>query len=390
MKHLIILLALLVSTGSFGQQKPRTLKTVTFSGSGYALGFQHGKTLKKEIAEVVKAWKENTTTQLGKDANVVLKEFFEYAKFNEAIKKWTPELYEEIEGIAEGSGQKLNDILVLNLLDEFWVYIVDLQVNHHCSGLDVPARNRKPGYISQNMDLENYTDGFQVLMRLNRTKERPEQLILTHPGLIALNGMNEEGIGVCVNTIMQLKASSKGLPVAFVIRRIINSTEKEELLSFIQTINHASGQNYIIGIRGEVFDFEASANKVVQFKPENKNGTVYHTNHPIANDDIKKGFEKFNPNLEEAQKPVNSNSHLRLKAVEKRMTSNININEGLIKDALRSKDNKDNPVCRANGKDGQGFTFASIIMTFSEQPNIQILAGPPDESEYIKVRFNKR
>ncbi len=389
MKHLILLFTLLISTLSFGQQeKSRTIKTVTFSGSGYALGVQHGKTLKKEIGEVVKAWKENTTAQLGKDANVVLKEFFEYAKFDEAIKKWTPELYEEIEGIAEGSGQKLNDILVLNLLDEFWVYIVDLQINHHCSGLGVPARNGNPGYISQNMDLENYTDGFQVLMRLEKTKARPEQLILTHPGLIALNGMNEEGIGVCVNTIMQLKASSKGLPVAFVIRRIINSTEKEELLSFIQTIDHASGQNYIIGIRGEVFDFEASANKVVQFKPENKNGTVYHTNHPIANDDIKKGFEKFNPNLKEAQKPVNSNSYLRLKAVEKRMTPNIDINEGMIKNALRSKDNKYNPVCRANNKDGQGFTFASIIMTFSEQPNIQILAGPPDESEYKKIYFN--
>ncbi|MFT6064541.1 MAG: hypothetical protein ACJAYY_000397 [Paraglaciecola sp.] len=42
---------------------------------------------------------------------------------------------------------------------------------------------------------------------------------------------------------MQLKASSSGLPVAFVIRNIINSTEKEEVLRFIKTVNHASGQN---------------------------------------------------------------------------------------------------------------------------------------------------
>jgi isopenicillin-N N-acyltransferase-like protein len=48
-------------------------------------------------------------------------DFFEYAKFEGAIKKWTPDLYDEVEGIAEGSGQKLNDILVLNLLDEFWI-----------------------------------------------------------------------------------------------------------------------------------------------------------------------------------------------------------------------------------------------------------------------------
>lgn len=390
MKQLLILFGVLVSMACYGQQTDRELKTVTFSGSGYELGLQHGKALKKEIGEIIEAWKMNASSDLGKDADIVLKDFFEYSKFDKAIKKWTPELYDEIKGIAEGSGQKLNDVMVLNLLDEFWVYIVDLQINHHCSGVGVPSRNGNPGYISQNMDLENYTDGFQVLMRLNRTDNRPEQLILTHPGLIALNGMNEQGIGVCVNTIMQLKASSTGLPVAFVIRRIINSTDKEELLSFIQEVNHASGQNYIIGIKGEVFDFEASANKVVRFNPMHENGTVYHTNHPLVNDDIKIGFEKHNPKLKEELKPTSSNSHHRLEAVKSRMTSNLDIDDGLIKEALRSRDDEDNPVCRTNIDNGSGFTFASIIMTFSENPNIQILAGPPDESEYKRVGFTTK
>ena len=205
-----------------------------------------------------------------------------------------------------------------------------------------------------------------------------------------VSGMNEQGIGVCVNAIMQLKASSTGLPVAFLVRRIINSTVKDDLLSFIQTVKHASGQNYIIGIRGEVFDFEASANKVVRFNPMNENGTIYHTNHPIVNDDIKAGFEKYNPNLKEELKPTSSNSHLRLEAVENRMTSSLDIDDGLIKEALRSRDNEDNPVCNTHSENGFGFTFASIIMTFSENPNIQILAGPPDESEYKRVDFTSK
>lgn len=333
MKQFILLLILMISTSCSGQQKPRELKTISLSGSGYDLGVEHGMTLKKEISEIIEAWKKNTTAVLGKNADLVLQEFFEYADFNKAIKKWTPELYEEVRGIAEGSDQPLNDILVLNLLDEFWVYVNNLD-NHHCSGMGVPAKNGRPGYISQNMDLENYTDGFQVLMRLDRKENRPEQLILTHPGLIALNGLNEEGIGVCVNTLMQLKASSEGLPVAFVVRRIINSTDKDELLSFIQSVEHASGQNYIIGIRGEVFDFEASANKVVRFNPRNPNGTVYHTNHPLVNDDIKPWFEAFNPNLSEDLKTASSNNHLRFNAVENRMKSRKEIDNESIKEAL--------------------------------------------------------
>ncbi|WP_034057199.1 C45 family autoproteolytic acyltransferase/hydolase [Lacinutrix jangbogonensis] len=387
-KLFIILFTLFLSAGCFAQQTNRELKTVSFSGSGYQLGLQHGKQLKKEIREIITAWKENTSKSLGKDANLVLKNFFEYAKFDDAIKKWTPKLYEEIKGIAEGSDQQLNDVLVLNLLDEFWVYINDLN-NHHCSGLGVPAKNGKPGFISQNMDLENFTDDFQVLMRLNKTKNRPEQLILTHPGLIALNGLNAQGIGVCVNTIMQLKASSSGLPVAFIIRHIINTTDKEEVLDFIQTVNHASGQNYIIGIKGEIYDFEASANKVVRYNPNNENGTVYHTNHPVANDDLKPWYAKYNPNLNDELKPTKSNSYLRFKAVESRMADNLEISDVLIKEALRSKDNVKNPVCRTNNKDGRGFTFASVIMTFTKNPNIQILAGPPDESDYKTFEFSK-
>lgn len=390
MKQVIILCGLLIiSLGCINKKTTRELKIVTFSESGYALGLQHGKELKKEIGNIISAWKKNTTSALGKDANVVIQEFFEYAKFDDAILKWTPDLYEEVKGIAEGSGQPLHDVLVLNLLDEFWVYNNNLK-NHHCSSIGVSSRNGGPSYISQNMDLENYTDGFQVLMRLNKTNTRAEQLILTHPGLIALNGMNDQGIGVCVNTIMQLKAASFGLPVAFVVRHIINLTDKEEILNFIQTINHASGQNYIIGIKGEVYDFEASANKVVRYLPNNENGTVYHTNHPIVNDDIKSWFAEHDPNLKDELKPTSSNSYLRFTAVENRIKTKENLDDVSIKETLQSKDNKANPVCRTNNEDGKGFTFASVIMTLTNKPILQILAGPPDESNYKTFTFSEK
>lgn len=385
MKQLIILIGLLITVGCFGQSTDRKLKTVSFSGSGYELGIQHGTELKKEIGEIIEAWKKNTSSSLGKDANVVLKDFLEYAGFEKTIQKWTPELYEEVKGIAVGSGQEFNDIMVLNLLDEFWVYMNNIQ-NHHCSGMGVPSVNGSTSYIAQNMDIENYTDGYQIVIRLKRTNTRPEQLILTHPGLIALNGMNETGIGACMNTLMQLKSSSSGLPVAFIVRRIINSIDKSDLLDFIQTVPHASGQNYIIGIKGEVYDFEASAHKVVRFDPNNSNGTVYHTNHPIVNDDIKTWYEEYNPNLEE--KPVGSNSFIRLASVENRISKKPTINDYLIKETLRSKDDLNNPVCRTINSGGGGFTFASVIMTLTGNPYMQITNGSPDKSEYEKIEFS--
>ncbi|MCL6273762.1 C45 family autoproteolytic acyltransferase/hydrolase [Muricauda sp. 2012CJ35-5] len=384
----LILMGMFFSAGCFAQESNRVLKQINLSGTGYKLGLQHGTQLKEEIGALVIAWKKNTSDQLGKDADQVVAEFFDYANFTNSIKQWTPELYEEIIGIADGADQNFRDVFVLNLLDEFWVYVNNIH-NHHCSGMGVPAIDGNPGYLSQNMDLENYTDGFQLLMRLERSKKRPEQLILTQPGLIALNGLNEKGIGVCVNTLIQLKSNATGLPVAFVIRRIINSKTKIEALDFIKKVNHASGQNYIVGIKDEVFDFEASANKVERFIPENSNGAVYHTNHPLVNNDLKAWFEAYSPELPQGVKSLNTDSHYRFRALEKRMKVKKEITDHSLIAALRSRDHKNNPVCKTNVKNGQGFTFASVVMTLSEPPTLQIVSGPPDESEFMTIQFTE-
>ncbi|RPA68606.1 hypothetical protein EF405_08475 [Cyclobacteriaceae bacterium YHN15] len=366
----------------------RELRQVTFSGSGYELGFQHGQFFKKEIGEIVQKWKESTTSQLDRDSDEVLEEFFAYADFEGSIKKWTPDLYEEVRGIAVGSEQHFDQIMVFNLLDEFWVYLNSLE-NHHCSNIGVPSLNGGLSYIGQNMDIEPYTDGYQTLFRIEATAERPEQLVLSHPGLIALNGMNSSGVGMIMNTIMQLNASNSGLPVAFVVRKLLSMTDRDDIIDFITSVNHASGQNFILGVRGEVFNFEASANKVVRFDPGNKNQTVYHTNHPIVNEDVKPWFAQYNPKDVVDTIPFTSNSYIRLAALTTRIADRDAVTDDHIKDALRSKDDANNPVCRTLDPKKNGFTFASVVMTLTGEPYLQITAGPPSESEYLKVVFSK-
>lgn len=83
----------------------------------------------------------------------MLADFYKKTNFDATIKQWTPDLYEEVRGIADGAGQPFNDVMAFNLVDEYWVYLDDLR-NHHCSGMGVPAREGQPAYIAQNMDIE--------------------------------------------------------------------------------------------------------------------------------------------------------------------------------------------------------------------------------------------
>lgn len=368
----------------------KNVPVIELQGNGYQRGLQHGKLLKTEIAEVFKKWKIDLETKTKQNADTVIEHFYRNTNFEPAIKKWTPEIYEEIKGIAESSGQSFRDVYCYQLADEFWVYldkVKSTEVNH-CSGIGVAAIGSKPAYIAQNLDGPSFMNGSQVLLHIKAYKNEPEQYLLSSAGLVAMNGINSKGIGVTVNTLMALSASSDGLPVACVVRGILLKKDKKSALNFLQTVKHASGQNYIIGSVDSVYDFEASANKVVRFIPvANNPSLVYHTNHPISNDDVKPWYKEI------VRKALSGesvgNSVTRFTALKNRLDiSNPDFSDNTIKETLRSKDSEKYPVCIAYQSDKDGFTFSSVIYTFGKYPTVQITNGSPDQSEYVLHKFS--
>lgn len=370
----------------------RKVPVIELKGSGYERGLQHGNQLKREIAEVFAKWKESIALSTKRNADSVIAEFLRSTKFKPAIDRWTPEIMEEVKGIADGSGQNFDDVFSFQLVDEFWVYLDRLanMNKSHCSGIGVSATKDHPARIAQNMDLEPYMNGYQTLLHVIGTDAEPEQYLLTCAGLIVSTGMNEKGIGVCDNTLMELQASEDGLPVAFVVRGILGKQKKEDVLSFIRAVKHASGQNYIIGIQESVYDFEASANQVIRFHPEVAGkDIVYHTNHALINHDVKPWYLEYHRKML-AGETKNMDSEIRLASLEKRLNKAMGaISPDVIKAILRSKDDERSPVCRAYKEGGESFCFSSVLFTLTGRRSVQVTNGPPDRSEYQEYFFNR-
>jgi predicted choloylglycine hydrolase len=240
------------------------------------------------------------------------------------------------------------------------------------------------------MDVENYMNGYQTLLHVRGTKTEPEQYLLTCAGLIVTTGMNEKGIGVCANTLMELQASEDGLPVAFVVRGILSKQNRDDALSFMKTVKHASGQNYIVGIQDSVYDFEASANQIIRYHPEGAHGDIiYHTNHALVNHDVKPWYSEYHRKVL-AGETKNMNSEIRFDALEGRLNKPIEeISSDVIKTTLRSKDDDKNPVCRAYKEGGSVFTFSSVLYTLTGRRSVQVTYGSPDKSEYQEHFFKK-
>jgi predicted choloylglycine hydrolase len=363
--------------------KETKFKCIVLEGSPYDRGFTHGETLKNEIHDIVKLWKADISKRSGMEANAFIEKFLSDTDFVTAIKKWTPGLLEEVRGISDGCGIDYNTMLAFQLVDEVWLYLGEIS-SDSCSAIGVGKKGDNPSHVAQNMDLENFRNGFQVLLHIKYDDSDLECFSFTCAGFIVTNGMNNKSIGVCVNAVSQLNYAREGLPVAFVIRGLLEQTTLKDAVNFVKTVKHASGQNYVIGGLENARSFEASAKQVIEYTPDSH--AVYHTNHPLVNDDYNEKYKKF---LEETEGTEDSypNSVVRLQSLDKRLKDLEEINVDVIKAALSSKDSAKDPICRSYDPSIPNFTFGCVIMVLSESPELHVAPGPPDVTPFQIFRF---
>jgi hypothetical protein len=191
--------------------------------------------------------------------------------------------------------------------------------------------------------------------------------------MIGLMGVNAAAIGVCVNSLPQLPSAPEGLPVAFVLRRLLQAASLDEAADLALSLPHATNQHYLIAAPGRVRSFEASAQGVVEYPPPAPD-RVLHTNHPLAwpggEDDA----------------AYRENSQARLDALAARLAGGPASFEALAA-ALSSCDDPRHPICRSAGPSPLApFTAGSMISALAPGGvTAWISPGPPREAGYRKV-----
>ncbi|QQX75249.1 MULTISPECIES: C45 family autoproteolytic acyltransferase/hydolase [Aequorivita] len=364
-----------------------SLPVITLSGTPYERGVAHGQKLKEQIKQVYIKWKQNIEKETKHDPDSIISHFLKTSNYRQAIKKYTPEIWEEVEGLAAGSGQSINDVFAFQLIDEYWGYLDRLQHNSidkdHCTAIGIAGNGNTPTLVAQNIDIDNFMNGYQVLLHIKEEKATPEQFIMSCAGFIGFAGMNNKNVAVVINALTDLNNSITGLPVTFVTRGILQQKAPHEALYFVQKVKHATGQNYLIGTPDKVYTFEASANQVVQFNPRDNN-VVYHTNHSLTNHDVKPWMEEYHKRILSGQ-GKQTNSQTRFSSVERQLAAQaLTLNAGNIKQILSSKENSQSPICVSYREEGVAFTFSSVIFSLGNRPMAEITMGPPDTNTYKK------
>jgi len=84
---------------------------VKLRGTGFERGLQHGTAIKGAIDLAILRWKADLREFRSSDPDLLIAEFLQATKFMPAIQRWTPDLLEEVRGMAEGSGQPFETML---------------------------------------------------------------------------------------------------------------------------------------------------------------------------------------------------------------------------------------------------------------------------------------
>ena len=352
------------------------LRVVELAGTPREVGLAHGEELRSIIGDGLRRWFAEIEARRRIAADAYIASFLAATDFVRSIETFTPALLEEVRGIAEGARQSFETIFAYQLMDEEWWYRTSLARSRRaaieaCSAVGV-KRTDGTSLVAQNMDLPSVYDGTQVLLHL-RPADGPEALVFGPAGMIGTTGLNRSGVGLCCNSLTQLRHSPDGLPVAFVFRGALAREKFEDALTVLQTVPHATGQNYLVGTPGVVKNLECSTGQVREVPLVG--AQVMHTNHPLANEDI---------DVDAARKERGSTTVERLARLRRDLAG---LGERVtVEDVMRTLSDREVPVCVPRGSDWM--TLGSLVMELSTEPVLHIAPGPPADTPYSRVGFS--
>lgn len=208
-----------------------------------------------------------------------------------AIEQYDAELMAEIVGIARGSEQSVESIVVLNARTE----IMYLSSEHS----ETPSRAELQGEMMEEctaaLTLPSVTAGQKVLHGQNwdwrpecaetsvvlhiHSQDGPHILTLAEAGQLARHGMNSAGVTLTANGLTcDQDAANIGIPTPIVRRRMLMANSLAGAFGVLVNANRSSSHNIMIGHRdGEAIGVEATPQDVFWLRPEH--GIMTHANH---------------------------------------------------------------------------------------------------------------
>jgi isopenicillin-N N-acyltransferase-like protein len=190
------------------------------------------------------------------------------------VARYRPDMLEEVEGIAQGAGVDVVDVMLLQVRNQL---LPDREGG--CTSIAVGSTDgsgRGP-MVAQNWDNDPDLDPFTIVLT-RRPTGQPALMTVGQAGLIAYIGFNDAGIGACLNTLPAPSRPS-GVPHYFTLRGIYETGTLGEAVEAVRRADRAIPANIMLSTPQGPADLEVTLDEVHVLRPTDPGDVLVHTNH---------------------------------------------------------------------------------------------------------------
>lgn len=372
---------------------------VQAAGSPHELGLQYGRAARARIRRSVEAYAAVFRHHARMDWATARRTAQTSAPF---IRDYDATALAQLEGMAEGAGLEVEDLLALNLRSEVMfggALPGGARRDAGTPGGAAPGGAPPPvaectaavalpeatvdGHtlLAQNWDWLTHTRDTTVVLEAH-PDDGPVYVTVVEAGLLAKSGMNAHGVGVVTNTLVSDRDAGKpGVPYHVVLRSLLHAVTVSDALARMYRATRSSSANYLVasgdGLAADAECLPGGPANVLVDTP--RDGLLVHANHFVS-----PRFAAVDAGL-----PTMPDSVLRLS----RLTSLLRPADGPVsRERLQQAlaDHAGHPCGVCTHEDPKApvadsyATIASLVMDLTER-RMWLAAGSPCSAPYVEL-----
>ncbi len=351
-------------------------------GTRFDIGYQHGRQA-SELAHGTLVWSFSELEAAGLKRDAALAGAM---RLLEIVRQSTPEMVEEVAGIADGAGMSLAEAAVINTRYELlFLGLSDgaavTAPRGECTLFGVDGSRCAEGdpIIGQNVDLGPESRPYWVILCV-RPPGAPRLLTATLAGMLAQEGINSAGLALC-GSMIRCAGWRAGYPSRkFLRRRVLEQRSVAQAIDLIRSSPpRASSHNLLLAdAQGRLVDVETTISDVLLVRPSA--GLLAHSNHYLS------------PAAHNENACIGDYSHNSVARYERmrRLLESIEdpFTPVIATSLLRDHAGAGRAICRHGDRDETGAETNVAVIAEPGKRRLHVALGPPCEAAFTTYQLH--
>lgn len=270
---------------------------IEVAGSAYQRGKLHGCAVPERVARSARLYRQLLMRQgMGAERLTRLA-----LGMRPVVQRFDPAYLDEMQGIADGAGVSLADIILINCRTEMLFghceqKLVCQALEDGCTSLAVLPEHAASGRLmhAHNWDWRQECADTGIVLRMRRSGGLPDLLMFAEAGALGRHGINSAGLSVSGNFLSSERDYRQlaDVPLALVRRKMLEAADMNAAMKILWRTRRFCSSHLMIAQTGvdragqplgDAVNLECAPDEIFWLAPQN--GLLVHANHwlcPVA------------------------------------------------------------------------------------------------------------